>query len=239
MTRSISVLKQKKHFDQPEHQFSKEKTIFPSPAQKIEIDRIYKNLDLPASRHLLDFGCGTGRMTIPFLAKGYQVDAYDISRNSRTILRSTYLKYRKKTWGQLKIITKMPAKSKYDAIIGSDILHHVSLPKVLPVLYQALKPNSVLVMSEPNAWHIPWYLFFFAKRIWSIERGLLQCSQGNLSKEFKNAGFTSITLEGHGLLPTLLLNPFPLSIARFAAVTLANIPFVKNFAFRFIIIARK
>lgn len=228
---------QKRHFNLAENQYDQAKIINPHLSQKLEINHLIKLLALSPPKKIMDFGAGTGRATIPLLTMGFDVWAVDVSRKSLDALTSIYQKQKNKTWGKLTAVNRLPQNIFFDAIVGTDILHHINIEEELPDLYRILKPNGLVVFSEPNAWHLPWYPFIFATINWSIEKGILQCFIPNLKKEFSNTGFREIKIEGYGVLPTLLFN-----FSRFLSslnVTLGNLPIVKYFSFRLIVSAKK
>lgn len=228
---------QKDYFDIKKHQFSADKIISADVSHQLEIDHIENLLMLSPPKNLIDFGSGNGRITIPFLKKGFNVHAVDISRKSLETLERIYKRYKTRTWGRLTTSTKLP-KKQYDGLIGSDILHHLDIKNTLPQIHKILKPNAPLIMSEPNAWYLPWYIFIFLKLDWKIEKGILQCSVPYLTSSFCKSKFKDIKIEGHGLLPTPIFNFSPF-FASLNALHLGNLPALKFFAFRLIISAKK
>ncbi len=228
---------QKEHFDKKNNQYDWRKIANPAYAQLLEIKHLLKSLALSTPKKILDFGCGSGRMSIPLVQMGFDVCGYDISENSLVNLKYYYLKNRKKNWGKLITTNKWP-NIKFDGIIGSDILHHISIPHTLPRLASLLKKKGVLVCSEPNPFHLPWYLFILVRLSWSVEKGILQCSIPNLKNQFAKAGLTNFSFSGHGLFPTRLFNFYP-SLSDWNAFSLVDLPILKYFAFRFIIKAYK
>lgn len=198
---------QEKFFDKSKHRFPAEKILNPSLSLQLEILHIKKLLNLKPKSTLLDFGCGSGRLTVPFLSMGFDVSGVDISANSLNELESIYKSHRQKKWGKLSIAQTLPKKAVFDGIIGSDILHHVDCRKYFPLLRKLLKKGSPVVFSEPNAWYPFWYPYILLH--WKVEKGFFHCSIPNLSKDIKDAGFQKSEFSGHGLLPTRFLNPFP------------------------------
>lgn len=210
-------------FDITSNRFNPELLLNPSPAQRMELMALEKFLK-PNSR-LIDFGAGNGRVSLYFLKRGYHVLAVDVSKQSLVQLTSIYQKHKNSSWGKLTTSLSLPKRTA-DAIVGADILHHITIKEMLPKLKAALKPGGQLVFSEPNALHLPWYLFYFWRRIpWSIEKGILQCNYFTLRKFF--------SIQGHGLLPTPLLS----GNTKIAKLNLwfGNLPIFKLFSFRLIV----
>ena len=232
-----SSKKQKQHFNLKKNRYSAQKLFSPPLAQQLEIRHMETILRRYQAKNIMDFGSGSGRMTFPYLAKGYNVHAVDSSEESLSDLLSLYDKNKDSSWGRLTVSTSIPSDKKFDAVIGSDILHHVNITLYLPLIQKSLKQRGVIVFSEPNAWHLPWYFFIFFSLSWEIEKGILQCTRNNFYKELKKAGFRDIHIDGHGLIPTKLLDPIP-SLSRLNALQFGNIPIIRYFAFRLLIYAK-
>ncbi len=234
----INLSQQKHHFDQSDNQFDPDNILSPTLAQKLENQHVQKYILKLNPKKILDYGCGTGRMTMPILEKGIDVYAVDVSPPSLKILKRIYDKQKNKNWGKLYISTQIPHDLKVDAVIGSDILHHVNIRKTLPLLYRLLNKSGVAVFSEPNSFHLPWYVFIAMNRSWDIENGILQCSYPQFKNQFLGAGFREVNLKGHGLLPTRIFNQSP-ELCKLNAFVLSDLPIIKFFSFRFIIVAQK
>jgi len=234
----IILSQQKSHFDQGTHQFDPDSIMSPTLAQNLEIEHVQNKILKNKPKKILDYGCGTGRMTIPLLEKGIDVYAVDVSTISLKILKNIYSKLKKKNWGKLYTYTKLPRNIRVDGIVGSDILHHVQIESILPSLFPLLNKSGIAVFSEPNAFHVPWYLFIAFNNSWDIEKGLLQCTYLSFQKYFREAGFRKVSLEGHGLLPTRIFNFSPV-LCRINTFILPSLQPFKFFSFRFIIVAKK
>jgi 2-polyprenyl-3-methyl-5-hydroxy-6-metoxy-1,4-benzoquinol methylase len=100
---------------------------------------------LPENAHILDAGCGSGRDSREFLARGYRVTASDASEKlaglaSRAISHPVAVR----TFDQ---VSEYQA---YDGIWACASLLHLPpqhIPQALAKLWQALKPGGVLYMS--------------------------------------------------------------------------------------------
>lgn len=229
---------QRKFFDLSEHQYEPADILNPPRAQQLEYTDMESGISLKKNATILDYGCGSGRSVMYFLKKGYTVTGFDISESPLKALMRLYKKERNRSWGTLTTTTHVPQKQ-FDAVVGADILHHIPIADHLPVIYHALKPGGVAVFTEPNPLHIPWYFYYvFGGRPLSVEYGILQCSVWNLAYQFKKAGFLNISIKGHGIFPTRIM-PQILHLDDLNAHTWANLPFLKLFAFRYIITAYK
>jgi 2-polyprenyl-3-methyl-5-hydroxy-6-metoxy-1,4-benzoquinol methylase len=94
----------------------------------------------------LELGCGTGLFTKLFANSGAKIAANDISPELIAIARVEnpgveFIQAR---------FEDLPDAQKYDAIIGSSVLHHLELEPALTKCYELLKPGGVLSFAEPN-----------------------------------------------------------------------------------------
>ena len=228
---------QTKYFDQAKNRYKKKLVINPPLAQLLELSHLESELGLANTSQLLDFGCGSGRVSLYFLSKGYNVIGVDVSKDSLKTIRHIYNLNYKKGWGKLTTFTQIPAKKRVDGIIGADILHHIDIVKTIPLFKRVLRSGGRVAFSEPNAFYPLWYLHYFLSGIpWDIEKGILQCTRHKLLSMFANANFFKVQVTGHGLLPTRFLSWLP-SLCRLNALEVGRLPLVNNFAFRFIISA--
>lgn len=232
----MSTNKQKQYFDQLLNQYSSN-LIFQRPAHvELETKEIVKRLQKQQSKkmNIVDFGAGTGRLTIPLLEQGYKVMAVDISHNSLNKLIQNSKKIGKRE--NLQVSTKIK-KNNVKAVLGCDILHHINLDLSFKKIYRQLATDGFIIFSEPNALNLAWYVLFFFSHNWEFEKGILSCNHFVLSRSLKAAGFTSIKISGLGLFPLPLFNFFQ----PFAKLNLllANLPILKYFAYRLIIQAKK
>lgn len=198
---------QQKYFDVLTHQFPPGQTVTPLPSQTIEMDHLFSLIQPSPGATILDFGSGSGRISVYLLSKGFNVIAYDISPNSIKNLQDIYHKSKKPNWGKLTTFTSLPYQLKVDAVIGSDVLHHIPLDHELPNIFNLLNPKGKIAFSEPNPYNIFWYLYHFINKTpWKIESGIINCTRGNLFKKLKKHSFVNIKFTPHGIFPTRLFN---------------------------------
>jgi SAM-dependent methyltransferase len=113
----------------------------------VDMESLYQPFlaELPESAHILDVGCGSGRDTLAFKNKGYQVEAIDYSEElvkKATQLAGIHVKYQS-FYDLSEVVT-------YDGIWACASLLHCErdrLAEVVGLLITALKSNGVLYMS--------------------------------------------------------------------------------------------
>ena len=100
---------------------------------------------LPEQALILDLGCGSGRDTLAFKKKGYQVEAIDYSAELVEKARElTGIEVRQQSFYELN------ESEKYDGIWACASLLHCErdrLAEVMGRILKALKPNGVCYMS--------------------------------------------------------------------------------------------
>ena len=114
---------------------------------KVDMESLYQPFlaELQEGVRILDVGCGSGRDTLAFKNKGYQVDAIDYSEELvKKATRLTGIPIK------LKSFYEVDDYEAYDGIWACASLLHCErsrLAEVLEKMVQALKPNGVVYMS--------------------------------------------------------------------------------------------
>lgn len=113
----------------------------------VDMENLYQPFleGLPSNAYILDLGCGSGRDTLAFKAKGYRIDALDFSKELvKKASELTGIKVRYQSFYDLSDVEK------YDGIWACASLLHCDrdkLPDVLTRIHQALRINGVCYMS--------------------------------------------------------------------------------------------
>lgn len=231
----MNDIQQIQYFDKGAHRYEFKLLEFPPRHVKAEINNIVQILKKHNLSNIVDFGSGNGRLSIPLLQMGYSVFAVDISPQSLNDLKinARRLKCDKK----LQTFFKIPINKQVEAVVGTDILHHVDLTKSLITIHRALIKKGIIVFSEPNFLNPAWVIFITLFLTWSIEWRIIYCNYFSLMFKLKKSGFSHIQIKGLGLLPLPFGNRSTL-ISRLN-LYLGNLPILKLFAYRYIIYARK
>ena len=113
----------------------------------VDMDNLYKPFfkELPVSALILDIGCGSGRDTLVFKNKGYQVDALDYSEALvKRAAQLTGVAVKQQSFYEIE------AYDEYDGIWACASLLHCDrdrLPEVLKRIFNALRRGGVCYMS--------------------------------------------------------------------------------------------
>ncbi|HZU12956.1 MAG TPA: class I SAM-dependent methyltransferase [Chloroflexota bacterium] len=223
-------------FDRQRNRYAVDAILRPPYHTQLELAQILRRIDalkLGPDDTIVDFGAGSGRVSIPLLQRGHPVVAVDVSEQSLAELRALA-----ESLGLtgLTTSTTLPTGD-FGAIVGADILHHVDMEEYLPGMHAALQPGGAIVFSEPGALNPAWYVYLPLFYDWSVERGVMTCTSWNLSRSLRRHGFTDITLTGLGLAPRSLLSHVPAACR--LNDELGAVPGLNQFAYRYIVEARK
>lgn len=127
--------------------YNKHAEEFTASTFEVDMESLYQPFlaELPEGARILDVGCGSGRDTLAFKNKGYQVDAIDYSEE--LVKKASRLTGIPIKW---KSFYEVDDYETYDGIWACASLLHcerIRLKEVIGTLLSALKPNGVLYMS--------------------------------------------------------------------------------------------
>ncbi len=226
---------QQKFFNATDNQYAQTLILNPPYHTLLETNALLKQLtNINKKTMVIDFGAGSGRITIPLLQKGFSVMAVDISNNSLTKIKTLA---KKLSLSSLQTSNALPKKKKAHAIVGADILHHIDLDEQLPAMYDSLEKGGIAAFSEPCAWNPTWHVYLRIASDWEVEKRMIYCSYFNLKKTFTRHGFRNVKISGLGVLPRPFFN-WSQRISRLHD-TVGNMPLLNLFAYRYIISATK
>jgi 2-polyprenyl-3-methyl-5-hydroxy-6-metoxy-1,4-benzoquinol methylase len=112
---------------------------------------------VPAPAGILDYGCGTGDIAAALAARGYRVDARDMSPKmidqARTLHAASGVRFAVVEPANTRADLSLGERA-FDAILCSSVLEYVrNLPETLHSLASALKPGGWLLATVPNIHH--------------------------------------------------------------------------------------
>lgn len=97
--------------------------------------------------HILDFGCGSGGISLQMAHAGARVTALDIDEWKLDQLRAAA----EREQVHLNIVNKLPHQQKFDMVLLVDVLEHVSDPfTCIKQITTVLKSGGLIYLSTPN-----------------------------------------------------------------------------------------
>lgn len=116
---------------------------------------VFLSLMRPAPARVVEFGCGTGWLSLIFAERGYEVVGVDISPDA--IALANQLRDDRKLTGatfQVGDYEEVRIDPAADIVVFHDALHHAeSEDAALRAAYAALKPGGMVICIEPGDGH--------------------------------------------------------------------------------------
>jgi SAM-dependent methyltransferase len=129
-------------------------------ARRVELltDRI------PAGAQVLEIGCGTGLFTHELAKRSIRAAAIDISPDLLERAQARCAGHPEILFSAQNAYATDFAAGSFDAVVGMSVLHHLELGQALREFRRLLRPDGLLLFSEPNmlnpvVWaikNIPW-----------------------------------------------------------------------------------
>ena len=112
-------------------------------------DSIIAGAALSPGKRVLEIGCGTGMFTEMFAATGATIVAVDISPELLEKARARRLPAGQVTFCERRF-EDCDVEGRFDAVIGSSVLHHLEIGSAIRRIKDLLKPGGKLSFAEPN-----------------------------------------------------------------------------------------
>ena len=136
------------------HDFNHKAETFDSPKNiflaNLVCQAVEKQLDLLSDKEILDFGGGTGLLTLPLAKQAKSVTLVDISEK---MLEQARLKAEQQAIKNIQFLEqdllKNPMEQEFDLIVVSRVLHHIpDLDEALSLFHQHLKEDGQLLLAD-------------------------------------------------------------------------------------------
>jgi 2-polyprenyl-3-methyl-5-hydroxy-6-metoxy-1,4-benzoquinol methylase len=148
---------QREHFDTLRNQYAADRLSSTELHTELELESLATAIASgPRDKRIVDFGAGTGRCCLYLVRKGYSVEAVDLSKVSLAALKRNAERL---GLPQIQTRAELPREPYADAIVGTDVLHHVQLDDTLNHFCTALVEGGRISFSEPGAGNVFWYLY--------------------------------------------------------------------------------
>ncbi len=136
------------------HDFNHKAETFDSPKNiflaNLVCQAVEKQLDLLSEKEILDFGGGTGLLSLPLAKQAKSVTLVDISEK---MLEQARLKAEQQDIKNIQFLEqdllKNPLKQEFDLIVVSRVLHHMpDLDVARSLFHQHLKEDGQLLLAD-------------------------------------------------------------------------------------------
>ncbi len=119
-----------------------------------EVNKLEELFKRDSVRRILDFGCGTGRHTVYFAKKSFEVFGFDESKDAveraRQLLRSGNLGANVRVWNMTKPLPYHDGF--FDAVLAVRVIHHSlmsNIVKIVSEIDRVLRPGGYLFLQVP------------------------------------------------------------------------------------------
>jgi len=161
--------------------------IFERVWHKTRIKRLLKSLDY-RNKKIIEIGCNTGPVMIPFLKNGYNITAIDISKDDVFKARNNIIENGiKKSNLCAANASFIPFKDNtFDTALLIDLLEHTSRPDIIAEeVHRILKEEGKALVAVPWKMHPVWNPFI--KKVMSGRKNIDEVPDNFLSfKDLKN-----------------------------------------------------
>ena len=136
------------------HDFNHKAETFDSPKNiflaNLVCQAVEKQLDAPLDKEILDFGGGTGLLSLPLAKQAKSVTLVDISEK---MLEQARLKAEQQDIKNIQFLEqdllKNPLEQEFDLIVVCRVLHHMpDLDATLSLFHQHLRENGQLLLAD-------------------------------------------------------------------------------------------
>ena len=136
------------------HDFNHKAETFDSPKNiflaNLVCQAVEKQINLLSDKEILDFGGGTGLLTLPLAKQAKSVILVDISEK---MLEQARLKAEQQEIKNIQFLEqdllKNPLKQEFDLIVVCRVLHHMpDLDAALSLFHQHLRENGQLLLAD-------------------------------------------------------------------------------------------
>lgn len=215
-----------------------------SPAGKVRAQRranlILSNLPYALRASALEIGCGTGDFTSIFAGSISRLTAVDISEELLALARINLSDLANVDF-ILSSFEAIPGADRYDAVIGSSVLHHLDITPALSHIHRLLKPGGVISFAEPNMLNpqimvqknIPWI-----KKRMGDSPDETAFFRWQISRRLEEVGFVDIHVTPFDWLHPLIPQPLIKAVSRIGKF-LERTPLLNEFAGSLLISAKK
>lgn len=164
---------------------------------KRRADLIIAGAALSPGKRVLEIGCGTGMFTEMFAATGATIMAVDISPELLKKARTRGLPAGQVTFCERRF-EECDVEGRFDAVIGSSVLHHLEIGPAIGRIKELLKPGGRISFAEPNMLNPQVFLerkFHYLPIFSYTSPDETAFIRWQLARQLRETGFVGITIQ--------------------------------------------
>ena len=194
------------------------------------VEQMITKAGISPEHKIIDIGCGSGRYTLRFAKRGYDIEGLDLTRGLLEALKDN-------DGGKYNIPLHLTdiiehdeeLDGRFDRVIGFFALHHLfDLNASFKAMEKLTKPGGIIAFLEPNAFNPLYYIQMLITpgMTWKGDKGVAKMRKSLIFKAMNNAGLKNLSIYRFGFFPPFLVNTsWGTKIERF----LEKLPFLDPF----------
>jgi 2-polyprenyl-3-methyl-5-hydroxy-6-metoxy-1,4-benzoquinol methylase len=203
-----------------------------TPAGQLRAERravlIARGAQLGPGKRVLEIGCGTGLFTGHFAASGASIVAVDVAEELIAIARARH-SARAAEFRCAEFET-MSSGERFDAVIGSSVLHHLEIDVAMSKMAALLKPGGRISFAEPNMLN-PQVFMERHVRGWFdyVSPDETAFVRWSFSRQWREAGYTHVRIRPFDWLHPATPRPL-IRAVQTAGAMIEHVPLLREFA---------
>lgn len=184
------------------------------------LDEALRDVAWRPGMRALEIGAGLGRFTVLLRERGLDVVACDLSAELLASIGAETIACDAAT-------VASHTDERFPLVLGFFVLHHVDdLDALFRGVADVLEPGGRLVLCEPNAYHLPYYLqiTFGRGMTWRGDGGIRRMRTGLVHAALRRSGFAEPRVRRYGFVPPVLAN---VAAGRAVERGLERVPFLE------------
>ena len=194
------------------------------------VEQMINEAGISPEHKIIDIGCGSGRYTLRFAERGYDIEGLDLTAGLLEELK-------KCDGGKYDIPLHLTdviehdeaLDGRFDRVIGFFALHHMfDLHASFKAMEKLTKPGGIVAFLEPNAFNPLYYIQMLITpgMTWKGDKGVARMRKSLIFDAMERAGLENLSILRFGFFPPFLANTsWGAKIERF----LERLPFLRPF----------
>jgi len=181
-----------------------------SPYLDRHVDKMIDQAGISVEHKIIDIGCGSGRYTLRFAKREYNVEGLDLTEGLLEELKE-------RDGGRYNIRLHLTdiiehdegLDGNFDRVIGFFALHHMfDLHASFKAMEKLTRPGGMIAFLEPNAFNPLYYIQMLITpgMTWKGDKGVAKMRKSLIFNAMKSAGLANLSVHRFGFFPPFLAN---------------------------------